>query len=70
MSRSYFDVIRGLMVSDNSLDSWISETEATEKRDVTAEEEKAYIQATLDECKERMQDLSCSLVEAYKDLMY
>ena len=70
MARTNFDIIRGLMIADNSLDSWICETEAEEKRDITAEEENAYIQSIVDECKERMQDLSCSLLEAYNDIMY
>ena len=70
MIRTNFDIIRGLMIKDNSLDSWICETEAEEKRDLTVEEENAYIQSIVDECKERMKDLSCNLVEAYKDIMY
>lgn len=70
MTRTNFDIIRGLMIADNSLDSWICETEAEEKRDITAEEENAYIQSIVDECKERMQDLSCNIVKAYKDIMY
>lgn len=70
MARTDFEIIRGLMVKDNSLDSWICETEATEKRDITVAEENAYVQSIVDECKEVMQDLSCSLVEAYKDIMY
>lgn len=70
MARTNFDIIRGLMIADNSLDSWICETEAEEKRDITAEEKTAYIQSIVDECKEVMQDLSCSLVEAYNDIMY
>lgn len=70
MARTNFYIIRSLMIKDNSLDSWICETEAEEKRDITEAEENAYIQSIVDECKERMQDLSCSLVEAYKDIMY
>ena len=65
MARTNFDIIRGLMIADNTLDSWICETEAEEKRDLTAEEENAYIQNIVDVCEEIMQDLSCSLVEAY-----
>ena len=68
MARTNFDIIRGLMIADNTLDSWICETEAEEKRNLTAEEENTYIQNTVDICKEIMQDLSCSLVEAYKDV--
>lgn len=30
--------VKALMVKDNSLDSWICETEAVLKRDLTAEE--------------------------------
>lgn len=70
MARTDFEIIRALMVKDNTLDSWICETEAMEKRDITVEEENAYIQSIVNECKEVMQDLSCSLVEAYKDIMY
>lgn len=69
MARTNFDIIRSLMIKDNSLDSWICETEAEEKRDVTVEEEIAYIQDMVNECEERAQDLSCSLTEAYKDIM-
>lgn len=69
MARTNFDIIRGLMVAGNTLDSWICETEAEEKRDLTAEEENVYIQSIVDECKAVMQDLSCSLVEAYKEIM-
>lgn len=39
------------------------------KRDLTVEEENAYIQETVDQCHQIMQDLSCNLVEAYKALM-
>ena len=70
MTRTNFDIIRGLMIKDNTLDSWICETEAEEKRDITVEEENAYIQGIVDECQEVMQDLSCSLIEAYNDIMY
>ena len=70
MARTDFDIVRGLMIADNTLDSWICETEAEEKRDITAQEETAYIQSIVDECKEVMQDLSCSLTEAYNDIMY
>lgn len=70
MAKTDFDIIRSLMIADNSLDSWICETEAEEKRDITAEEETAYIQSIVDECKERMRELSCSLVDAYKDIMH
>lgn len=69
MSRINFNIIRGLMCKDNSLDSWICETEATLKRDLTVQEENDYIQSIVDECQERMRELSCSLVEAYKDIM-
>lgn len=69
MARTNFDIIRGLMISDKSLDSWICKTEAEEKRDISIEEETAYIQSIVDECKEVMQDLSCSLTEAYMEIM-
>lgn len=69
MARTNFDIIRGLMIADNTLDSWICETEAEEKRDLTAEEENAYIQSFVDECKTVMQDLSCNLLEEYKEIM-
>lgn len=69
MARTDFEIIRDLMVKDNALDSWIFEREATGKRDLTAEEENAYIQETVDQCHQIMQDLSCNLIEAYKELM-
>ena len=59
MARTNFDIIRGLMIADNTLDSWICETEA---------EENAYIQNIVDICEEIMQGLSCTLVEAYKEI--
>ncbi len=34
MARTNFDIIRGLMIADNTLDSWICETEAEEKREL------------------------------------
>lgn len=34
MARTNFDIIRGLMIADNTLDSQICETEAEEKRDL------------------------------------
>ena len=57
------------MIKDNSLDSWICETEADLKRDLTEQEENSYIQSIVDECKEVMKDLSCSITEAYNDIM-
>lgn len=69
MAKVNFDIIRGLMIRDNTLDSWICETEAEEKRNVTAEEEIAYIQSIVNECVQRASDLSCSIEEAYKDIM-
>lgn len=69
MARTDFEIVRGLMVKDNTLDSWIFEREATEKRDLTVEEENTYIQETVDQCHQIMQDLSCNLVEAYRELM-
>ena len=69
MARTDFEIIRGLMVKDNTLDSWIFEKEATEKRDLTVEEENAYIQETVDQCYQIIQNLSYSLVEAYRELM-
>ena len=41
MARTNFYIIRSLMIKDNSLDSWICETEAEEKRDITEAEENA-----------------------------
>ena len=61
--------VRALMIKDNSLDSWICETEAALKRDLTAEEETRYIKETTHECMMIMIDLSCSLEEAYNTLM-
>lgn len=62
------EILQSLDLDDNTLDSWICETEAEEKRDLTAEEENAYIQNIVDICEEIMQDLSCDLVEAYKEI--
>lgn len=62
--------VRSLMIKDNSLDSWICETEAGLRRDLTIEEEESYIKETAQECIFRSMDLKCSLEEAYKDIMY
>lgn len=69
MARTNFQIIRALMVSDNTLDCFVYETECILKRDITVEEENAFIQDVLEECVIRMQELSCSLLEAYKDIM-
>lgn len=68
--KTNFELVRGWMCADNSLDSWIYETEAALKRDLTIKEENQYIQKTLDECKQIMEDCSMTLYEAYKALMY
>lgn len=64
-----FDIVRSLMVKDNSLDSEIMEMEANLKRDITIDEENKIISDMVSECEERMADLSCSLIEAYRDIM-
>lgn len=69
MVKTNFEIIRDLMIKDNNLESWICELEVEEKRDITAEEENAYIQSIVDECIERAKDLSCSIEDAYKDIM-
>ena len=69
MKKTDFNIVRSLMIKDNSLDSWICETEADLKRDLTEQEENSYIQSIVDECKEVMKDLSCSITEAYNDIM-
>lgn len=69
MARTNFDIIRSLMIKDNSLDSWICQTEAILKRDHIEQEENDFVQSVVDGCQERMQDLSCSLIEAYEDIM-
>ena len=61
--------VRALMVKDNSLYSWIFETETALKRDLTAEEKTRYIKETAHECMMLMIGLSCSLDEAYNTLM-
>ena len=58
-----------LMVKDNSLYSWIFETETALKRDLTAEEKTRYIKETAHKCMMLMIGLSCSLDEAYNTLM-
>ena len=69
MKKTDFNIVRSLMIKDNSLDWWICETEADLKRDLTEQEENSYIQSIVDECKEVMKDLSCSITEAYNDIM-
>lgn len=61
--------VKVLMVKDNSLYSWIFETETALKRDLTAEEKTRYIKETAHECMMLMIGLSCSLYEAYNTLM-
>lgn len=65
-----FNIIRALMIKDGSLDSEILEVEAELKRDITIEEEKKIVSDMVEECKKRQIDLSCSIIEAYKDIMY
>lgn len=69
MTITSFDVIRNLMKKDGTLEQEIYDRECELRRDLTIEEEDQIIIDMLNECKERMQDLSCSLVEAYKDIM-
>lgn len=70
MARTNFDIVRSLLDKGNFLDQWICETEAELKRDITIEEENAYVQSIVDECQTTMQDLSCSIVEAFNDIFY
>lgn len=70
MARTNFEIVRSLLIKENILDQWVCETEAEEKRDVTAEEENAYIQSIVDECEWIMQDLSCSIVEAFYEIFF
>lgn len=70
MARTNFDIVRGLLIKGNFLDKWICETEAELKRDISVEEESAYVQSVVDECKELMQDLSCSIIEAFNEIWY
>lgn len=70
MARINFEIVRSLLIKENILDQWVCETEAEEKRDVTAEEENAYIQSIVDECEWIMQDLSCSIVEAFYEVFF
>ena len=43
--------------------------EAEERRELSEEEWMEEVREWLDDCHERMADLSCSLREAYKDIM-
>lgn len=70
MARTNFDIVRSLLIKGNFLDEWICETEAELKRDISVEEENAYVQSVVDECKELMQDLSCSIIEAFNEIWY
>lgn len=70
MLNSFEKIIKAMMVKDNTLDSYICETEAELKRDLTIEEENQYIKDITHECVMRAMDLSCSLKEAYEDIMY
>ena len=68
--RTSFRIVRALMIKDNYLNELIMEFEEEHKRDVTIEEENQMITDMAMECEERMKDLSCSVVEAYNDIMY
>lgn len=65
-----YNVIKNLMSKDGSLDQEIYDLQCHLRRDTTIEEEEAVVYKMLSECKERCGDLSCSLTEAYKDIMY
>lgn len=65
-----FDVVKNLMTKDNTLDEMIYEFECEHKRDITEDEKNSFVQEMLDECLERARDLSCSLEEAYNDIMH
>lgn len=70
MTNHDYDIIKRLMDKDGSLDEEISNLQCQLRRDTTIEEEEAIVYKMLNECKERRADLSCSLIEAYKDIMY
>lgn len=70
MTNSNFNLIEHLMKKDGSLDSQIYEMQCELRRDTTIEEENAIIQEMLEDCINRCHDLSCSLVEAYNDIMH
>jgi hypothetical protein len=57
------------MIKDSYLDQLIMDFEAEHKRDITEDEENQFVLDMVEECKERMEDCSCSIVEAYKDIM-
>lgn len=64
-----FKTVRNLMIKDNYLDQLIIDFEAEHKRDITENEENQLVLDMVKECKERMEDCSYSIVEAYKDIM-
>lgn len=70
MTKTNFDIVRSLLIKGNFLDQWIYETEAELKRDITLEEENAYVQSIVDECTATMQDLSCDIIEAFNEIFY
>lgn len=65
-----YDIIKRLMDKDGSLDEEIFNLQCELKRDLTLKEEEDIVYKMLNECKERRADLSCSLTEAYNDIMY
>lgn len=70
MNNTNFKIIENLMKKDGGLDSQIYDLQCELKRDTTIEEENSIIQEMLDECLERSHDLSCSITEAYNDIMH
>jgi hypothetical protein len=70
MKNANYDIVKSLMNKDGSLDDQIYNLQCELKRDTTIEEENAIVQKMLDECMEVCRDLSCSITEAYDDIMH
>lgn len=65
-----YSIIISFMIKDNILDQAILAFESENKRDMTIEEENKIVSDMVEECRKRMLELRCSIVEAYKDINY
>lgn len=65
-----YAVVKYLMDKDGSLDQEIYDLQCQLRRDTTVQEETAIVLKMVEECRQRAVDLSCSIAEAYKDIMY
>lgn len=70
MLNTYEKIVEGLLNKGGFIEQYIYETEAHLKRDLTIDEEMAYVKECTQECIEWARMFSCSLTEAFNDMYY